>query len=171
MDSPLVLARDVAFATASDYVTASLGPRASELPITVEAGEVAVASSSLSIEPGASHTAFVTSGAEGEEGLAVALFADLAEPPGDEMLARFFNAVLGWDDIDVCLPPASADEEPETVFVGVAYGGLAAEGYVELARDTRRLQFRAASDDGYCMGRVIAAVEMRAPRGFELALQ
>jgi hypothetical protein len=170
-EGPAALAEELGIGSTTGYVGAALSPGSTNLPLSLEAGGSDPVSSSATIVDGASHTAIVFSDAEGDSALAAAVYRDSVEPPLEGMMIRFFHAVLGWGEIDVCLPAPFANEEAETLFAGVTYGGLASEGYIDLPSDTRRIQLRTASEEGYCMGPVIGAGFLRPPRGFELDSQ
>ena len=166
-DDAGVVGEAVAFGSTSSYAGATLPPESTEVALDVMAEGFEGPDDPLPIAGGAAHTAVVFSDPETRDRLGISLAQDSATGPEDGMRVRFFHAMLGTDDVDVCLPGATARDPGVPRFSGVAYGSLAQEGYVDVPADAARIQIRAANEDEPCSGRVLGGVDLRPPAGVD----
>lgn len=168
LDSGEPFVSSLAYGAASGYVAVDEGRHS----IVVHGGSddapstLAVASDVL--EADHAYTVFFVT-----QGAADAPFAlytgDDDDQPGDEVAGvRFFNAIIGGDDVDVCLPGASARATGEPVFADVAPNALgSASGlrYADLpAGDEVALQVRAHGSPP-CRGRAIGVARFTPEAG------
>jgi len=165
--STVLLAEAIGFGATSAYAAASLAPDATSVTLTPTAEEFTAEAAPLPVTSDRAHTAIVYSDAENEKALRVGLFVDETAAPAEGMKARFFHAVLGWNNVDICTPGENARAAGTPVFADVAYGGLASAGYVDLPADATRIQVREANAETPCSGRVVGAVDLRPPEGMD----
>lgn len=150
----------LAYGHASPYVDVATGRHSIVVhgPAT-EGGEgPSLALASDELESAHAYTVFFVT--QGSADAPFALYTgDDDDEPGDDVAAlRFFNAIIGGDDVDVCLPGGSARAPGEPVFADVAPNALgSANGlrYADLPAGAEvALQVRAHGSPP-CRGRMI----------------
>jgi hypothetical protein len=161
------LAEGLAYGATTAYVEATLAPEATKMALSLAAEGFESPDGEVAISDGAAHSIIVYSDAATAGQLHFAATMDESAAPAAGMQARFFHAVVGWGDVDVCTPGATARDPGTPMFAGVAYGGFATAGYQPLTPATTRLQIREANAETPCSGRVIGAVALRPPEGVD----
>jgi hypothetical protein len=161
------LAEGLAYGSTTTYAEATLAPEATKIGLSLAADGFETPDGDVAISDGAAHTVVVYSDAETAGQLHFAASVDESAAPAAGMQARFFHAVVGWGDLDVCTPGATPRDPGTPMFAGVAYGGFATAGYQPLTPETTRLQIREANAETPCSGRVIGGVALRPPQGVD----
>ena len=167
--APTSVAADLAFGTGGAYTSATLAPAARSLNLSVEAEGFDPLSDSGAVTAGDPHTAIVFSTPDGGTALAAAIAHDTTEAADSGTTkVRFFNAVVGWDEVDVCTPGATAREAATPLFPAATYGQMNEAGYTDLPAGVQKVQVREANPDAPCTSRVLGVAELAPPEGATL---
>lgn len=170
--APGALATALAFGTASTYTSATLAPSAQSLSLSVAAEGFDPFSDSGAISAGDPHTAIVFSGADSATALGAAIVHDSAQAADSgKTRVRFFHAVVGWTELDVCAPGENARAAATPLFPASAYGQMSHPEYVDLPAGVQKVQLREAKPDAPCTGRVVGVADLAPPEGATLDAQ
>ncbi len=114
---------------------------------------------------GTSYTVIAHGLASGTPALALAAAADDGPAPdATHASIRFFHALVGVANVDVCVPGATARAAGTPVFTNVAYGAFGAWANVA-AGAAVTLQIRAANEATPCSGRQAGSVSITPTTG------
>lgn len=170
--APGSLATALAYGAASAYTSATLQPQAQSIPLSVAAEGFDAFADTRPVSAGDPHTAIVFSAADGGTALDAAISHDsMQAPDSGSTKVRFFNAIVGWAELDVCAPGATAGDAAVPLFPGSAYGQMSHPEYVDLPAGVQKVQLRAADADAPCTGRVLGVAEIAPPEGATLDAQ
>ena len=161
-DDSLSVAEKLAFGRASDYVEATLPPDANGIELSLSTGDGEAPFDPAAVRNGAAHTAILYSDPEDGAKVQLALATDRSDAPEEGSRGRLFHAVVGWGDIDLCLPGAKARAPGEPIFTGAVYGRMKGnESSLDLYEDLPEKLIRL----GWCGGEECGhAIEDRTER-------
>jgi hypothetical protein len=169
--TPGGLASDLAFRSATGYTSATLTPGSTGIGLSASAEGFDPLTVAEPITAGEPHTAIVFSRPDSATALQATVLRDAAQAPdAGKTRVRFFHAVVGWNDVDVCAPGATARDAAVPVFPAARYGQLAGsqsslDRYIDMPAGVTKLQVREAKPDAPCTGRVLGAVDVTPPAG------